>query len=73
MPDFAVAAGHRVTAEAAADVLRAGGTAVDATIAAGLACMVAEPALAGLLGGGFLMVREPGGATRALDFYVETP
>ncbi len=30
-------------------------------IAAGLACMVAEPALAGLLGGGFLMVREPGG------------
>jgi gamma-glutamyltranspeptidase / glutathione hydrolase len=73
MPDFAVAAGHRVTAEAAAEVLRAGGTAVDAAIAAGLACMVAEPALAGLLGGGFLMVREPGGRTRALDFFVETP
>jgi gamma-glutamyltranspeptidase/glutathione hydrolase len=73
MPDFAVAAGHRVTAEAAAEVLGAGGTAVDAAIAAALACMVAEPALAGLLGGGFLMVREPGGATRLLDFFVETP
>jgi gamma-glutamyltranspeptidase/glutathione hydrolase len=73
MPDFAVAAGHRVTAEAAAEVLRGGGTAVDAAIAAGLACMVAEPALAGLLGGGFLMVREPGGATRLVDFFVETP
>lgn len=73
MPDFAVAAGHRATAEAAAEVLRAGGTAVDAAIAAGLVSMVAEPALAGLLGGGFLMVREPGGAARLLDFFVETP
>lgn len=73
MPDFAVACGHRITAEAAAEVLRAGGSAVDAVIAAGLACMVAEPALAGLLGGGFLMVREPGGRARVLDFFVETP
>ena len=73
MPDFAVACGHRVTAEAAAEVLRAGGSAVDAAIAAGLAGMVAEPALAGLLGGGFLMVREPGGRARVLDFFVQTP
>ena len=73
MPDFAVACGHRVTAEAAAEVLRAGGSAVDAAIAAGLAAMAAEPALAGLLGGGFLMVREPGGQARMLDFFVQTP
>lgn len=73
MKGFAVACGHGVTAEAAADVLRAGGSAVDAAIAAGLACMVAEPALAGFLGGGFLTVREPGGQVRVLDFFVQTP
>lgn len=73
MPDFAVACGHRVTGEAAAETLRAGGSAVDAAIAAGLACMLAEPALAGFLGGGFLMVREPGGQSRVLDFFVQTP
>ena len=38
-----VAAGHPVTAEAGADVLRAGGNAVDAAIAAMLASFVAEP------------------------------
>src|SRR5690606_28348430 len=73
MPDFAVACGHRVTAEAVAEVLRAGGTAVDAAIAGCLAGLAAEPALAGLLGGGFLMVREPRGQIRVLDFFVQTP
>jgi len=73
MTDFAVAAGHELTAGAAADVLRAGGTAVDAAIAGALGAMVAEPVLAGLLGGGFLMVREPDGKAHLLDFFVQTP
>ena len=73
MPDFAIACGHDLTASAAEEALRAGGTAVDAAIAAALAAMVAEPVLAGLLGGGFLMVREPGTRTHLLDFFVETP
>ena len=70
---YAIACGHQVTADAAADVLRAGGSAVDAAIAAGLTAMVAEPVLAGLLGGGFLLVREPNGSTNVLDAFVQTP
>ena len=73
MTRHAIAAGHELTAQAAADTLDAGGNAVDAAIAAALTSMVAEPVLAGLLGGGFLMVREPGGSTRLLDFFVQTP
>ncbi|MEO0361373.1 MAG: gamma-glutamyltransferase, partial [Pseudomonadota bacterium] len=70
---FAVAAGHRQTAETAAEVLRAGGSAVDAAVAGGLMACVAEPVLASLLGGGFMMVRAPNGETRLLDFFVQTP
>lgn len=70
---WAVAAGHEATAEAAAEVLRAGGTAVDACIAGAFMAGVSEPILASLLGGGFLMVATEQGAPRCLDFFVETP
>lgn len=70
---FAIAAGHEITVDAGAEVLRAGGTAVDAAIAAGLAAMVCEPVFAGLLGGGFMMIRNPDGCVRLLDFFVQTP
>jgi gamma-glutamyltranspeptidase/glutathione hydrolase len=73
MPAFAIAAGHQVTAAACEDVLRAGGTAVDAAIAGVLAACVAEPVLAGLLGGGFVMVRPPQGRAELLDFFVQSP
>lgn len=69
----AIACGHALTANAAEEALRAGGTAVDAAVSAAMTAMVAEPVLAGLLGGGFLMIREPGGRTRLLDFFVQTP
>ena len=51
MPDFAIAAGHELTAAACEDILRAGGSAVDAAIGGALTACVAEPVLAGLLGG----------------------
>ncbi|MGM0584482.1 MAG: gamma-glutamyltransferase [Pseudomonadota bacterium] len=73
MPRFAVAAGHAASAEAGAEALRAGGSAVDACIAAALTACAVEPVLAGLLGGGFLMVREPNGKARLLDAFVQTP
>ena len=68
-----MAAGHRQTADIAAEVFRAGGNAVDAAIAGGLTACVAEPVLASLLGGGFLMARSASGETRLLDFFVQTP
>ena len=73
MPEFAVAAGHELTATAAAEVCAAGGSAVDAAIAAALVACVAEPVLAGLCGGAFLMVRGPEGETALLDAFVQTP
>ena len=69
----AVAAGHALVAEAADETLRAGGSAVDAAVAGALTACVAEPVLASLLGGGFLMARAADGKAKLLDFFVQTP
>ena len=68
-----VAAGHPESAAAGAAVLRAGGNAVDAAVAAVLTSFVAEPLLTGLGSGGYLLVVPPGGEAVLLDFFVETP
>ena len=54
-----VAAGHPLTAEAGAGVLRAGGNAVDAAVAAVLASFAVESPLTGFGAGGFMMVHTP--------------
>jgi len=70
----ALAAGHPLTAQAGADVLRAGGNAVDACIAAAAVSWVCESALTGPGGGGFLLVHDAReGRTRLLDFFVTLP
>jgi gamma-glutamyltranspeptidase / glutathione hydrolase len=69
----AVAAGHPVSAEAGARVLRDGGNAVDALLAAAFAAFVAEGPLTGPTGGGFLLVHEPEGATSVLDCFFAAP
>jgi gamma-glutamyltranspeptidase/glutathione hydrolase len=72
-PRGMVAAGHPVTAQAGADVLRAGGNAVDAAIAAVLASWAAEPLLTGPGAGGYLLVAGAGEPPTLLDFFVEAP
>jgi gamma-glutamyltranspeptidase / glutathione hydrolase len=70
----ALAAGHPLTAEAGAEVLRAGGNAVDACIAAAAVSWVCESSLAGPGGGGFLLVHRARAArTQLLDFFVAVP
>jgi gamma-glutamyltranspeptidase/glutathione hydrolase len=70
----AVAAGHPLTAEAGAQVLREGGNAVDACIAAAAMSWVAESPLTGPGAGGFMLVhRARDGSDRLLDFFVESP
>lgn len=69
----AIAAGSVATARAGAEVLAAGGNAVDAVLAATFAASVAEQAVASLGGGGFLVVRRPDGSTHVRDFFVDTP
>jgi gamma-glutamyltranspeptidase / glutathione hydrolase len=68
-----VAAGHPLTAEAGARVLREGGNAVDAAVAAMLTSFVAEPLLTGLGAGGYMMVAGGDREPALLDFFVEAP
>jgi gamma-glutamyltranspeptidase/glutathione hydrolase len=68
-----VAAGHPLTAEAGARVLREGGNAVDATVGAMLASFAAEPLLTGLGAGGYMLVAGGGREPALLDFFVQAP
>jgi gamma-glutamyltranspeptidase/glutathione hydrolase len=68
-----VAAGHPLTAQAGADVLRAGGNAVDAAVAAMLTSFAAEPLLTGLGAGGYMLVAGPEQEPVLLDFFVQAP
>jgi gamma-glutamyltranspeptidase/glutathione hydrolase len=69
----AVAAGHPVSARCGADVLRAGGNAIDAALGAMLASFACEPLLTGLGAGGYMLVVAPDQAPTLLDFFVEAP
>ena len=69
----AIAAGHELTARAGAAALEAGGTAVDAVVAAGAMSWAAEPALTGPCGGGFVMVRPARGKAALLDAFTAIP
>lgn len=68
-----VASGHLLTTEAAAEVLREGGNAVDAVIAATWMACVAEPVLASAGGGGFSLSSLGGERPKILDFFTQTP
>jgi gamma-glutamyltranspeptidase / glutathione hydrolase len=68
-----VAAGHEVTAQAAVDILREGGNAFDAAVAAVFAACVAEPVLCSLGGGGFMLTHSAGRAPELHDFFAHTP
>ena len=68
-----VAAGHPLTAEAGARVLREGGNAVDAAIGAMLTSFAAESLLTGLGAGGYMMVAGGGEEPALLDFFVQAP
>ena len=70
----AIAAGHPITAEAGAAVLREGGNAVDACIGAAFVSWIAESPLTGPGGGGFLLVHRARDRTAIVhDFFVALP
>src|SRR5271168_1037028 len=68
-----VAAGHPLTAEAGARVLREGGNAVDAAVGAMLMSFASESLLTGLGAGGHMLVAGGGVAPTLLDFFVQAP
>ncbi len=73
-PKSIVASGHQLVSEAAATVLKEGGNAFDAVVAAGFASCVVEPALNSLGGGGLLLGHSAAqGQNLFFDFFVDTP
>ena len=68
-----VAAGDAATAEAAQIILREGGNAFDAALAALCASFIAEPVLSSLGGGGFLLARHGADDPVLYDFFSQTP
>ncbi len=68
-----IAAGHELTVRVAEDILKSGGNAFDAVVAAHLAAFVTEPVLASPAGGGFLLARSSDGSQSLYDFFTHTP
>lgn len=68
-----IAAGHEITAQAGEDILRAGGNAYDAILAAVTAACVAEPVLSSFGGAGFLLATPAQGKPQIYDFFAQTP
>ena len=68
-----IAAGDRLTAEAGAEILRIGGNAFDAAVAACFAAPMSEPALTSAGGGGFLLAVSPNEKPLLYDFFVDVP
>ena len=69
----AIAAGHPLTAQAGAAMLRAGGNAVDAAVAAMLTSCVTEPLLTGLGSAGYMLIAPAGKTPVLLDFSAVAP
>ncbi|WLT32392.1 gamma-glutamyltransferase [Geothrix sp. PMB-07] len=73
MPRGMVVSQERLASEAGAQVLREGGSAVDAAVATAFALAVVHPAAGNLGGGGFLLSRTTAGRTSFIDFRETAP
>jgi len=62
-----------IASRAGAQVLREGGTAIDAAVATAFALAVTHPTAGNIGGGGFIVFRPAGGAPEAYDFREMAP
>jgi gamma-glutamyltranspeptidase/glutathione hydrolase len=67
------ASGSAEVSQTAVDILEAGGNAFDAVLGALCTSVIAEPLLASLGGGGFLLAMPGSGAPLVYDFFCQTP
>ncbi len=68
-----VVAGHEATADIAVDIMKEGGNAYDAAVAAMLVAFNAEPCMCSPGGGGFANIFTKEGHSEVLDFFCQTP
>ncbi len=68
-----VVSASSIASETGRDVLAAGGNAVDAAVATGLALAVTYPVAGNLGGGGFMVIRFPDGRATTIDFREMAP
>ena len=67
-----VASGHQMVSRTAVEIIKEGGNAFDAMVAAGFASAVVEPCLTSLGGGGYLIGHDQSsGQNLFFDFFVE--
>ena len=71
--NYAIAAGHELTANTAVQIIKAGGNIFDAAIAAFMASWIAEPCMSSAGGGGFATVCQANGNSQVFDFFCQTP
>ena len=68
-----VAAQEKIAAQVGADILKAGGNAIDAAVAVGFALAVTHPQAGNLGGGGFMLISLAGGKKVAIDYRETAP
>ena len=62
-----VTAPHHLASQAGLDILKDGGTAVEACVAVAATLAVVYPHMTGIGGDGFWLIAEPDGTVRAID------
>jgi gamma-glutamyltranspeptidase/glutathione hydrolase len=73
LKNHVIAAGDRVTAQAARELLWLGGNAFDAAVAAVFTAMISESTLTSVGGGGCFLASPVDGSPKAYDFFVNMP
>jgi gamma-glutamyltranspeptidase/glutathione hydrolase len=68
-----VVSGHAVASEVGVKIMKAGGNAIDAAIAIGLALAVVQPGAGNIGGGGFMVAVMKDGRSIAIDFREKAP
>src|SRR6266700_6576990 len=68
-----VVTSHPLASDVGVDMLRRGGTAVDAAVAVAFALAVVHPVAGNIGGGGFMVTRTHDGTVRAMDFREAAP
>jgi gamma-glutamyltranspeptidase/glutathione hydrolase len=72
-PHAIVVSIDELASKAGAEIMQAGGNAIDAEVATGFALAVVYPQAGNLGGGGFMLVRMADGKTHFIDFREEAP